>query len=1052
MKNRAHNTFNQGMVMDLTPLTTPNNVLTDCLNGTIITYAGNEFTLQNDMGNCKVDKAYLKPGFLPVGMTEYGGIIYIASYNPETKMCEVGSFPSPQRDFSTSDYNNIGAIQFTTPMYTVNTGSSVKENLKVVKKLFEPEIFTLHPGDMYLIDYEIDTPSSGNPSDPDYINTDVKLNNYITKDVSDRKLFRLKFYKISSSNNFVELDESKIEVVPKTSDQDLDSEYRYFTESSSAVLAAGLELEDMDVFNVSVVDTSLRTSSNKKVSIEAIGYSNSLADFQGVRLDVISPSSFIRYLDKGSNVTKKVSGIIDGLSANDDFQCIVTPYSKYSLFPSLQQNFKFTLGKYLTSATGVNNLFRYYVDPGYIKIDFDYTFQGNSASGPHLFIEFYDPWSDYSIIKRVDNPTFYGINSVIIETINEPLVDQFDETTIGGTPINSLITNTDTTYENTLLNSTGLIRTTQVLRLNTFYIVRISGADSDTSSGSLTYTHYDLYKGLYTTSMFNDIYVAQNGLSLTDPAYIADFNDLDFDISKIGYQSTVSQTSNINSTPIVVSTPSQLMTNGQFYMIDANKNTSFTNYLNTKTYATETDYSVTLKLEGIDQVFGNFKTNLVTIQLPILNSSSESGVTPTIKDQNYDGNTNVSPSSLADWSINLASGDTYNVTTKLTTSRNIYAPVAYDNSKQGVKYAEVSLINSFLYRPNGDSQFTNKYAGMKFIRNSDGNGGEMHFYDPSGNIQVAETHYAPFGQQMFPVFDTYSKKYSGVWAGFDDSSPGRWYGDNAPGDYGAFFGGSDFWRQNILFLMNPANGDMCACRTTDIQAAIDFFTTLKVASNVRKTLWLHYANGNAIQKNGQIITTAQFQNAPITTNFTPDSIDGVYQKTYLSTFRFRAMNSIQEFNPTVINEYISSRLGDSVIVDNKDNIRDGFIPFITNISSSIFDLSFNDIIIDQAPDASTLQNMQNAFTIGGQDSIFTSAGNYKAHGTLFSSIPEQYTNFLGKFSVGNVTDGIDINPDTVYIHLTNANEPNWYGWYGRGGKAKAQEAPHIYIDFQITKL
>nr|DAK03580.1 MAG TPA: hypothetical protein [Bacteriophage sp.] len=48
MKKEAINTFGEGMIMDLHPLTTPNNVLVKCLNGTIITYNGNEFVLQND--------------------------------------------------------------------------------------------------------------------------------------------------------------------------------------------------------------------------------------------------------------------------------------------------------------------------------------------------------------------------------------------------------------------------------------------------------------------------------------------------------------------------------------------------------------------------------------------------------------------------------------------------------------------------------------------------------------------------------------------------------------------------------------------------------------------------------------------------------------------------------------------------------------------------------------------------------------------------------------------------------------------------------------------
>lgn len=41
-KQVATNDFSKGLMMDLNPMTTPNSVMTDCLNGTIITYDGNE--------------------------------------------------------------------------------------------------------------------------------------------------------------------------------------------------------------------------------------------------------------------------------------------------------------------------------------------------------------------------------------------------------------------------------------------------------------------------------------------------------------------------------------------------------------------------------------------------------------------------------------------------------------------------------------------------------------------------------------------------------------------------------------------------------------------------------------------------------------------------------------------------------------------------------------------------------------------------------------------------------------------------------------------------
>ena len=35
-------------------MTTPNNVLTDCINGTFVTFNGDELALQNDAGNTKI--------------------------------------------------------------------------------------------------------------------------------------------------------------------------------------------------------------------------------------------------------------------------------------------------------------------------------------------------------------------------------------------------------------------------------------------------------------------------------------------------------------------------------------------------------------------------------------------------------------------------------------------------------------------------------------------------------------------------------------------------------------------------------------------------------------------------------------------------------------------------------------------------------------------------------------------------------------------------------------------------------------------------------------
>lgn len=102
-KSEALNTFTQGLVMDINPLVAPNDGVCNALNATLITMNGNENVLQNDMGNGRVETAFLPEGYIPLGTTELGGIIYIVSYNPINKRCQIGSFPSPERNISSDE-------------------------------------------------------------------------------------------------------------------------------------------------------------------------------------------------------------------------------------------------------------------------------------------------------------------------------------------------------------------------------------------------------------------------------------------------------------------------------------------------------------------------------------------------------------------------------------------------------------------------------------------------------------------------------------------------------------------------------------------------------------------------------------------------------------------------------------------------------------------------------------------------------------------------------------------------------------------------------------
>lgn len=156
-KSETTNVFTDGLVMDLNPIVTPNNVVCNALNATLITMNGNENALQNDMGNGRVETAYLPEGYVPVGTAELGGIIYVVSYNPLIDKCQIGSFPSPERNITSSEMQspqvNVTNTQFQNVEGSEN-GKIINTILKV-KLLSDPDskdgLFKLNPGDKYTI-------------------------------------------------------------------------------------------------------------------------------------------------------------------------------------------------------------------------------------------------------------------------------------------------------------------------------------------------------------------------------------------------------------------------------------------------------------------------------------------------------------------------------------------------------------------------------------------------------------------------------------------------------------------------------------------------------------------------------------------------------------------------------------------------------------------------------------------------------------------------------------------------------------------------------------
>lgn len=205
IKSESNNTFGEGLMMDMNPLTTPNNVMTNCLNGTLITFNGNEYILQNDMGNGRVETAFLPEGFVPLGTTELGGIIYIVSYNPNTNRCQIGSFPSPERNITSDEVENSPAISLDNKDFGYDTTNPEARIYYLKKSLNSKMIF--NPGDKFVVYGDTIEANKGKIQGIDYSgkqlsNETVRL--YIGTITSDGKLIvfdNLKKFKIDDAGN-----------------------------------------------------------------------------------------------------------------------------------------------------------------------------------------------------------------------------------------------------------------------------------------------------------------------------------------------------------------------------------------------------------------------------------------------------------------------------------------------------------------------------------------------------------------------------------------------------------------------------------------------------------------------------------------------------------------------------------------------------------------------------------------------------------------------------------------------------------------------------------
>ena len=176
---QTSNTFLKGLNSDMHPLTTSQQEYIDALNATLITYNGNEQMLQNDMGNTRIQDAKtgnimgLREGFIPLGIKEHGGIMYIASINKEGKG-EIGTIPSPVIKYNQK--KSIGPKDF--------TYQSENENYTSKSELFKLiDDDKVNTGEKFVV--VLDTPTTETVSflyrSPDSNSTNIVHYNMFTK-------------------------------------------------------------------------------------------------------------------------------------------------------------------------------------------------------------------------------------------------------------------------------------------------------------------------------------------------------------------------------------------------------------------------------------------------------------------------------------------------------------------------------------------------------------------------------------------------------------------------------------------------------------------------------------------------------------------------------------------------------------------------------------------------------------------------------------------------------------------------------------------------------
>lgn len=341
--------------MDSHPMVQGNDTLTDALNATFITMNGNEVILQNDMGNRRIDNAYLPAGYEPVGIKEYGGVIYVAAYNPITGRGQIGSFPSPQRKLSIG--NNQGEDLDLNMFIQQVSGNLYKLATRNITIPISNDVI-LHTGDKFSV----------------YSNGISNLIQYLTKpgDVKNN-LFTFQIGLFNSQNEFVDISD-KLKL--KNIGTELNP-YDYYIWDDNGVNDLSHTISDAE-FN----------KNRNALAINTYSYKMS------------SPLYLRAILNAPTNITYNIDGEKDGNNLTIFLEVTYT-YNCLDVINDDHFSILFNNTQYSPQGT-FNNVYNEEQDNYSVTLNYEFTVQNNTSQF-HYDIDFlllnnYSEWSSKNIV------------------------------------------------------------------------------------------------------------------------------------------------------------------------------------------------------------------------------------------------------------------------------------------------------------------------------------------------------------------------------------------------------------------------------------------------------------------------------------------------------------------------------------------------------------------------------------------------------------------------------------------------------------------------------